>query len=405
MDSQDSKRRRREGSNDADERSKYEGLDLTSDDGLKLNDSSSSRSRDREGGSTENNYGDHNGSGQSNSTREDDRDASSQDLDTRRVYVANLSDRTREEDLHQFFGKYGKIKDLKIIHDPQTQRSRGYAFITMERSEDGLAAVRENCDKKLEMEGRLLTVETAKGKYRDPSTRRPSSVRGDKRHDDGPFANHSNDRSPYDLDRRDDMNRDHYRRGYDRDARAPSSFNGVGRSYPPEYGYSMPPRDAPRSDRWRDDPYMRHEDRDYRGGYPPYPPYDDYYARGPYPPPFSNGHDRNYREFEDRGRGDWNRESFRDLPPRDAPHRDGHRDAGYRDAPPPPREARHMEQRERKDRGDRDRPPSSHWDSSRGGAPSSSSSSTWSERDDRKRARDDEGGDRRREPKKDHDRR
>ena len=51
------------------------------------------------------------------------------------LFVARLSYELNEEDLRREFERYGRIRDVKLIRD-KLQKSRGYAFIEFERSND-----------------------------------------------------------------------------------------------------------------------------------------------------------------------------------------------------------------------------------------------------------------------------
>ncbi len=51
------------------------------------------------------------------------------------IYVGNLSYRVEEEDLKQAFSQYGEVKDVQIIKDEYSGRSKGFGFVDM-RSED-----------------------------------------------------------------------------------------------------------------------------------------------------------------------------------------------------------------------------------------------------------------------------
>uniref|UniRef100_A0A453TEM3 RRM domain-containing protein n=1 Tax=Aegilops tauschii subsp. strangulata TaxID=200361 RepID=A0A453TEM3_AEGTS len=76
------------------------------------------------------------------------------------LYVTGLSTRTQETDLEKFFSKEGKVKDCRVVIDPRTKESRGFAFVTMENVEDA-----RRCIKYLHrtvLEGRLISVAKAK---------------------------------------------------------------------------------------------------------------------------------------------------------------------------------------------------------------------------------------------------
>ena len=54
------------------------------------------------------------------------------------IGVFGLSLYTNEKDLKELFTKYGPIKDVRVIYDHQTGRSRGFAFIYYEDTEDAI---------------------------------------------------------------------------------------------------------------------------------------------------------------------------------------------------------------------------------------------------------------------------
>jgi transformer-2 protein len=76
------------------------------------------------------------------------------------LYISNLSYKTEEQDLHDRFSDFGKIKNCKVIKDPYTKQSRGFGFVTFESSEDAARA-----QSKLDgtsLDGRELRIEVAK---------------------------------------------------------------------------------------------------------------------------------------------------------------------------------------------------------------------------------------------------
>ncbi len=95
------------------------------------------------------------------------------------LYVTGLSTRVDSSDLEKFFNKEGKVTECHLVTDPRTKESRGFAFVTMETTEDA-----DRCVKYLNrsvLEGRLVTVEKAKRKRgRTPTPGRYQGVR-DKR--------------------------------------------------------------------------------------------------------------------------------------------------------------------------------------------------------------------------------
>jgi RNA recognition motif-containing protein len=49
------------------------------------------------------------------------------------IYVGNLSWNTTEEELGDLFSAHGPVLSAKIITDRETGRSRGFAFVEMEK--------------------------------------------------------------------------------------------------------------------------------------------------------------------------------------------------------------------------------------------------------------------------------
>lgn len=58
-----------------------------------------------------------------------------------KLYVGNLPFKTTENDLQDLFEKHGEVKEVALIMDKATNRSRGFAFVTMGSNEEGKAAL------------------------------------------------------------------------------------------------------------------------------------------------------------------------------------------------------------------------------------------------------------------------
>jgi len=95
-----------------------------------------------------------------------------------RVYVGNLGYDVTEEELQQLFNTHGQVESVSMIRDPDTNRSKGFAFIEMPSSTEAQAAIQALNEK--EFHERRLTVNEARpreehgfggGSYRPPSTR------------------------------------------------------------------------------------------------------------------------------------------------------------------------------------------------------------------------------------------
>ncbi len=95
---------------------------------------------------------------------------------TNKLYVGNLSYEVSEEQLRSIFGQYGGVEDVKLIVDRDTQRSRGFAFVTMETEEEASNAMSNLAE--TEVEGRPIKVSEA----RERQNRRPNNkYRNDRR--------------------------------------------------------------------------------------------------------------------------------------------------------------------------------------------------------------------------------
>jgi RNA recognition motif-containing protein len=92
-----------------------------------------------------------------------------------RIFVANISFTTTEEELRQLFESYGIVDRAQIITDRETGRSRGFAFVEMPDATEAQAAIAGLNGTSLG--GRPLTVNEAReredrgGPQREP--RRP----------------------------------------------------------------------------------------------------------------------------------------------------------------------------------------------------------------------------------------
>jgi cold-inducible RNA-binding protein len=77
-----------------------------------------------------------------------------------KLYVGNLSFQTTEQALNALFSQYGTVTETNLIMDRETNRPRGFGFVTMSNAEEGQKAIEalhgQNHD------GRDLTVNEAK---------------------------------------------------------------------------------------------------------------------------------------------------------------------------------------------------------------------------------------------------
>lgn len=77
-----------------------------------------------------------------------------------KVYVGNLSFDAAESDLSELFAGVGSVQNAEIVSHRDTQKSKGFGFVTMASLEEAKRAVEELHDK--EFMGRRLVVSGAK---------------------------------------------------------------------------------------------------------------------------------------------------------------------------------------------------------------------------------------------------
>lgn len=86
------------------------------------------------------------------------------DITTDRLYVGNLSYDAAESDLFELFNGVGSVQNAEVVVNSRTQRSKGFAFVTMGSVEEARRAVAELANK--DFMGRPLQLSGAK-----PNTR------------------------------------------------------------------------------------------------------------------------------------------------------------------------------------------------------------------------------------------
>jgi RNA recognition motif-containing protein len=94
------------------------------------------------------------------------------DVATERLYVGNLSYDATESDLFELFNGVGTVRNAEVVVHSRTQRSKGFAFVTMGTLEEARRAVAELSGK--EFMGRPLQLSGAK-----PSNRGDRDERDD----------------------------------------------------------------------------------------------------------------------------------------------------------------------------------------------------------------------------------
>ena len=77
-----------------------------------------------------------------------------------KLYVGNLSFDIKQADLEQMFSQAGRVEEVVIIMDRETNRSKGFGFVTMGSDEDAKKAIAEFDGK--DCSGRALKVNEAR---------------------------------------------------------------------------------------------------------------------------------------------------------------------------------------------------------------------------------------------------
>lgn len=57
------------------------------------------------------------------------------------IFVYNLAPETEENVLWQLFGPFGAVQSVKVIRDLQTNKCKGFGFVTMTNYEEAVVAI------------------------------------------------------------------------------------------------------------------------------------------------------------------------------------------------------------------------------------------------------------------------
>ncbi|XP_023668865.1 uncharacterized protein srsf10a [Paramormyrops kingsleyae] len=98
------------------------------------------------------------------------------------LFIRNISDDSRPEDLRREFGRYGPIVDVYIPVDFYTRRPRGFAYIQFEDVRDAEDAL-HNLDRKWVC-GRQIEIQFAQGDRKTPNQMKSKERRSFSRYDD-----------------------------------------------------------------------------------------------------------------------------------------------------------------------------------------------------------------------------
>ncbi|XP_066571269.1 RNA-binding motif protein, X chromosome isoform X1 [Amia ocellicauda] len=92
-----------------------------------------------------------------------------------KLFIGGLNTETNEKALEQYFGKFGRVVEVLLMKDRETNKSRGFAFVTFESPADAKDAAREMNGKSLD--GKPIKVEQAtKPSFESGGRRGPPSL-------------------------------------------------------------------------------------------------------------------------------------------------------------------------------------------------------------------------------------
>lgn len=77
-----------------------------------------------------------------------------------KLFVGKLSYNTTSESLQKLFEQYGAVISAQVIMDRETNRSKGFAFVEMEKQTDAQQAIKTLDGH--DFEGRTIAVNVAK---------------------------------------------------------------------------------------------------------------------------------------------------------------------------------------------------------------------------------------------------
>ena len=84
-----------------------------------------------------------------------------------KLFVGNLSFKTTENELNDAFAAHGTVIEANLMMDRATNRSRGFAFVTMSTDEEAQKAIAALNGK--DLNGRAITVNIARPREERPS--------------------------------------------------------------------------------------------------------------------------------------------------------------------------------------------------------------------------------------------
>lgn len=106
------------------------------------------------------------------------------------IYIANIPFKANENEVRELFERYGQVASVKIILDRETQKSRGFGFITMNDDKEATQAI--EALNGYNMMGKTLSVSEARPK--EPSSDNRDRGNREFRPHNRPYGGGGNDR-------------------------------------------------------------------------------------------------------------------------------------------------------------------------------------------------------------------
>lgn len=88
----------------------------------------------------------------------------------KKLFIGNLSWDVKDDDLKNAFSSFGELSDAVVIKERDTNRSKGFGFVTFTNDNEADKAINEMNGK--DFMGRNLTVNEARPKESQPRQRR-----------------------------------------------------------------------------------------------------------------------------------------------------------------------------------------------------------------------------------------
>jgi RNA recognition motif-containing protein len=89
-----------------------------------------------------------------------------------KIFVGGLSYTTTEKGLEEAFAKFGAISEVKVVTDHETQKSKGFGFVTFDTEAAAQNAIADMDGQ--EIDGRRVGVNIANDKKKEDRGSRPS---------------------------------------------------------------------------------------------------------------------------------------------------------------------------------------------------------------------------------------